>query len=107
MDARGAGAAGADAQREEDEHTKCPAGAIRFSGVHIRAAREPARGRQVHGVQSVAEEREPDQAEGGRTVGSPERGHLGGSLSNAESAVARLAAVLLLREHESGVSGGR
>ena len=38
MDAWGAGAAGTDSEREEDEHPERPAGAIRFSGIHIRAA---------------------------------------------------------------------
>jgi hypothetical protein len=52
-------------------------------------------------------ERGPDQAKGGRPAGAPERRALDGSLSNAESEVARLAAVLQHGEQEPGVSGGR
>ena len=42
MDAWGAGAAGSDTQRKEDEPSECPAGAIRFSGIYIRTAHQSA-----------------------------------------------------------------
>ncbi len=45
-----ADAVGIDAERKEDEHTKCPAGAIRFSGVHIRAAHQSADWEAVHRI---------------------------------------------------------
>jgi hypothetical protein len=35
VDGWSADAAGIDAERKEDEHPECPAGAIRFSGVYI------------------------------------------------------------------------
>ena len=42
MDAWGAGAAGSDTQRKEDEPSECPAGTIRFSGIYIRTAHQSA-----------------------------------------------------------------
>ena len=80
-------------------------GAIRLSGVYIRAAYQPADWAGVHRIQSVEEERGPDPAEGGGTVGSPERSALGGGLSEAEPEIRRLAAVLLDWDYESSVSG--
>ena len=41
---------GADSQREEDEHQECAAGAIRLSGLYIRAALESADGAKVYRV---------------------------------------------------------
>ena len=44
VDAWSAGAAGTDTQRKEDEHSQCPEGAIRLSGLYIRAALQQANG---------------------------------------------------------------
>ena len=104
VDEWGAEAAGIDAERKEDEHSECTAGAIRFSGVYIRAAHQPADRAGVYRIQSVEEERGTDQAEGGGTAGTRERSSLGGGLSEAEPEVRRLAAVFLDRDYESSVS---
>ena len=66
VDAWGAEAAGTDSEREEDEHPERPAGAIRFSGLHIRAALQCADGAGVYRIQSVEEERATDQGKSGR-----------------------------------------
>src|ERR1700730_12640287 len=66
MDAWGAGAVGADTEREEDEPPECAAGAIRFSGIHIRTALQRTDRQGVYRIQSVEEEREQDEAECGR-----------------------------------------
>ena len=70
MDAWSAGAAKADSEREEDEHSERPAGAIRFSGVYIRATLQPADGRPVPWVQTVAEECEAVSGECARALGT-------------------------------------
>jgi len=44
MDARNAGATGPDSERKENEYPGCPAGAIRLSGLHVRAALQCADG---------------------------------------------------------------
>ena len=99
VDAWGAGAAGADAERKEDEHPECPAGAIRFSGVYIRAAYQPARtARGTIGYspskKSVSRIKQNVGALLDRRNGAPWEE----VLSKAEPAAAGLEAVLFLRE---------
>src|SRR5439155_21233543 len=68
----------------------------------------PSAGRgRVYRIQSVEQERGPNQAESGRTAGAAKRSTVGGGLSEAESEVARLAAVLPLREHKPDVYGSQ
>ena len=98
MDAWGGGAAGIDSQREEDEHPECPAGALRFSGIYIRAALQHANGASVYRIQSVEEERGQDQGESGGASGAQQYGAVGRSVRAAESEVERLASVLRTAE---------
>ncbi len=70
MDAWSAGAAGIDPERKEDEYPERPCGAIRFSGIYIRAALQYANGAGVYRLQSVEEERGQDQGESGRPTGA-------------------------------------
>src|SRR5271157_1417715 len=85
MDARGAGAAGTDTEREEDEPPGCTAGAIRLSGVYIRTALQRADGPGVHRVQSIEEERGQDEAERGGASDAWQYPPLGRSTGPAES----------------------
>src|ERR1019366_6409537 len=90
VDARGAGAAGTDTEREEDEPLECTAGAIRFSGVHIRTALQRTDWQGVHRIQPIEEEREQDEAERGRLPDARQQPPLGGSARPAASETERL-----------------
>ncbi len=107
MVARGAGAAGADTEREEDEPPECAAGAIRLSRVYIRAALQRADWPGVYRIQSIEEEREPDEAERGRAPGAWEPPSMGRSAGPAESETERLGSILRTGQYGSGVSGDR
>ncbi len=107
MDAWGAGAAGADTEREEDEPPECAAGAIRFSGIHIRAALQRADRQGVPRIQSVEEEREQDEAERGRASETQQCSTLGRSAGPAESEIEGLESILRLGEYMQGIRGAR
>ena len=55
---------------------------------------QPTNGAAVYGPQSVKEEREADQAEGGRASGAQQRGTVGRSARPAEQETERLESVL-------------
>src|ERR1700683_1080500 len=107
MDARGAGAVGTDTERKEDEPPECPSGAIRLSGLYIRAALQPADWLEVHWVQSVKEERATDQRDGGRHPEAPKCNSVGRGARPAESNSDRLENVLRNGEYIAGIPGDR
>jgi hypothetical protein len=80
VDAWGTGVTGINMQREEDECPERRSGAIRFSGIYIRAALQSADGSGVYRIQSVEQERGPDQNESGEPSGAEQRSPLGTSV---------------------------
>jgi len=77
------------------------------SRVYIRAALQRADWPGVYRIQSIEEEREPDEAERGRAPGAWEPPSMGRSAGPAESETERLGSILRTGQYGSGVSGDR
>ena len=82
-------------------------GAVRLSGIYVRAASLSEGWPLVSGSEPVEEERVTVKAESGRSAGAEQRRDLGRGARSPQSDSERVVCILQLRKPAAGVSGGR
>src|SRR5205085_2986717 len=107
LDAAGDDADWTHSERSENQHPASTSGAVRLSGIYVRAVSLPERWAMVFGHRSVEEERFTGPAEDRRGAETQQRAAMGRSPQSTQPCLARLGGVLPAGHAVDGISGRR